>query len=90
MWCPAYIGIEGSELADICAKSASLMDTPTNNLIAYKEVMCSFKKEYEKLDFDFVDNISQGTGAYYINNFRDINIRIIEKLVYKRRVYDFN
>jgi len=35
-----------------------------NNLVAFKELMCYFKKEYEAMDFDFIDNINQGTGVY--------------------------
>jgi len=86
-WCSVHIGIEGNELADICAKSAGLTGTPINNLVSLKEIMCSFKNEYDKLDIDFIDNISKGTGAYYINNFKNINISFIEKLAYKRRDY---
>jgi len=50
-------------------------------------MICSFKKEYEKLDSTFIDNISQGTNAYYRNNFREINTRFIKKLAYKKREY---
>jgi len=37
--------------------------------------------------FNFINNISQGMGSYYMNNFRDIKIKFIEKLAYKRRDY---
>jgi len=47
-WCPAYIGTEDNEFADICAKSASFLGIPINNFVSFKEVMCSFKKEYDK------------------------------------------
>jgi len=86
-WCSAHIGIEGNELVDICAKSANLSGVPINNLVAFKELMCYFKRKYKTMDFDFIDNISRGTDAYYMNYFRDTNIKFIEKLAYKRREY---
>jgi len=74
-------------LADICAKSANLTGIQTNNLVSFKEVISSFNKGYEMINFTFIDNISEDTGAYYTNNFRGINTRFIEKLAYKRREY---
>jgi len=47
-------------LADICVKFASSTGTQTNNLISYKEVVSSLKKEYEKIDFNYIDNTSKG------------------------------
>jgi len=81
-WCPAHIGIEGNELADICTKSAGLLDVPINNLVAFKKLMFYFKKEYETMDFYFIDDISRSTSVYYMNYFRDTNIKFIKKLAY--------
>jgi len=58
-WCPVHIGIEDNELADICAKSASLSGILTNNLVSFNEVINSFIK-YEKIDSIYIDSVSQG------------------------------
>jgi len=47
------VDIEDNELADICAKSASLSGILINNLISFKEVISSFNKEYEKINSTF-------------------------------------
>jgi len=36
---------------------------------------------------EYINYIHQGTGAYYMNNFKNIKINFIEKLAYKRREY---
>jgi len=74
-------------MADTCAKNAAYIGTPVNNLISYKEIISSLAKEYKSIDLYFIDNISQGTGSYYMYNFREINIKFIKKLAYKRRDY---
>jgi len=73
-WCPAHIGIVGNELADVCTKSAGLSENWVLNLIAYKEIISSLKNDYDKIDSDFINRISQGTKAYYMNNFREIKV----------------
>jgi len=57
-------------------------------LVFYKEIINSLTKEYKIIDFSFIDSINQGTGSYCMNNFREINIKFIEKIgLQKKRIY---
>jgi len=85
--CPAHKGITGNELADICAKSACLTGAVLNNLLSYKELVSSIRHDYIKIDKLYIDSVSQGTGAYYMNNFNNLKVNFVEKLAYKRREY---
>jgi len=89
-WCPAHKGILDNELADICTKSACLSGVELNNLVSYKEILNSLRQDYINIDISYINYISQGTGAYYMNNFNNIKINFIEKLAYKRREYYVN
>jgi len=85
-WCPAHIG-KGNEMADICAKSVGKNGIFVNNLVFFKEIISTLGSNYKTIDSLFIDRISQGTGSYYMNNFRKINVKFVESLTYKRRDY---
>jgi len=69
-WCLAHIEIKGNEMADVCAKSAGKNGICVNNLISCKEIISTLRDDYKAIDALFIDRISQGTGSYYMNNFR--------------------
>jgi len=86
-WCPAYISIKGNEMADICAKFAEKNGIFVNNLVSFKEIISTLGSDYKNIDSLFIDRISQGTGSYYMNNFREVSVKFVESLAYKRKDY---
>jgi|GEM_PF-3876030 len=72
-------------MADNCAKTAGKSGILVNNLVSFKEIISTFRKEYKIINSLFIDHISQGTGSYYMNNFRETNVRFVENLIYKRK-----
>jgi len=84
-WCPAHKGIEGNELADFCAKAAGCQGITLENTVSFREIISALEREYKNIDVLSIDRISRGTGSYYMSNFREINVKFLEKLTYKRR-----
>jgi len=84
-WCSAHVGIRDNELTDVCAKSAGRDGICVNNLVSFKEIICFLRDKYKAINSLFIDKVNQGTGSYYMNHFREINVKFVENLVYKRR-----
>jgi len=66
-------------MADICAKSAGKNGISVNNSVSFKKIISSLGSDYKNIDSLFIDRISQGTGSYYMNNFREVGIKICGK-----------
>jgi len=85
-WCPAHIGIEYNETADVLAKEAALGGTPYNNNITIRELSSSLRKEYDKIDKKFIFEENKAlVGKYYINYFPDIKFKFVRSISKKKK-----
>jgi len=84
-WCPAHVGIEGNERAEIVssAKEASVRGEIWNNLVSYKEIFASMVSKYREIDTNFFFWMKD-LEAYFLKNFCNINIRRIKSLTKNR------
>jgi len=88
-WCPVHVGIRGNELADQCAKLAAVNGTQVENVVSYKEIFSSLHDEYRRIDLGFIEHISQGTWTYHIDNFSDIKVKFLKKLIKRKDAIAF-
>jgi len=87
-WCPAHVGIEYNEKVDSLAKEASIRGELWNNNISCSEIISSFNLEYTNIDNSFYLSGNNSAGSYYLNNFREININYVRKIVFKKEDCD--
>jgi len=78
-WCPTHKEINSNELVDQLTKNASITGLYLKNCITYREIIASYK-EYSNINKQYNEDISKGTGSYYMSNFRDIKVKYVLKL----------
>jgi len=78
------VGIEYNEKVDSLAKEASIRGELWNNNISCSEIISSFNLEYANIDNSFYLAGNNTVGSYYLNNFREININYVRKIVFRK------